>query len=152
MIRFASAVLLLLVVGLPTTNAMPARSTDAADFLDPSSSQPGRSVLPVPQMPASQPTTISYWGMNLYMSKGDRVRTGDNVSQMIDMAKDAGVQWTREEMAWDVVEPKNNKFVPVYDKHMRVAASKGLGVIGMLLTTPEWARDPTCRPPREVYW
>ena len=153
MLRLASAVLLLLVVGLPTTNTIAASLTDSTRIVGGvGSDQVGRLFSSTPHAPSSQPTTVSYWGMNLYMSKGDRVRTGDNVSQMIDMAIDAGVQWTREEMAWDVVEPRSNKFVPVYDKHMRVAASKGLGVIGMLLTTPEWARDPTCRPTREAYW
>jgi hypothetical protein len=38
---------------------------------------------------------------------------------------------------------------PIYDVSLRLSAQNGFGFIGMLLTTPQWARDPSCRPQRE---
>ncbi len=99
-----------------------------------------------------QPSAISYFGMNLYLTKVERRRAGDNLLVLADLAKQAGVSWTREELVWSLIEPNQNDLRPIYDASLRLAAQKGFGIIGMLLTTPEWARDPSCRPQRETYW
>ena len=107
--------------------------------------------LPIVSLPASdiQPTDISFWGMNLYLSKRERRSANDNLSLLADMAYTAGVRWTREELPWDLIEPSNGTFLTVYDANLRLASSKGFGIIGMLATTPAWARDSSCA---SNYW
>ncbi len=92
----------------------------------------------------SQPTNVSYWGMNLYLTKRERLATGDNLALLASSAQQAGVRWTREELPWDLIEPQNNSFRPVYDNSLKQTADQGFGIIGMLLTTPGWARDGAC--------
>jgi hypothetical protein len=99
---------------------------------------------------STQPSAITFWGMNLYVSKNER--TGDNRTLLVETAKAAGVQWTREELPWDLIEPDDDAFKTLYDQNLRLAADRGLGIVGMLLTTPPWARDTSCRPRGERYW
>jgi hypothetical protein len=108
--------------------------------------------LPLIRKAPPQPAAISFFGMNLYLTKVERRGAGDNLPLLADLAKQAGVRWTREELVWSLIEPNQNDLRPIYDSSLRLAAQKGFGIIGMLLTTPAWARDPTCRPTREAYW
>jgi hypothetical protein len=113
----------------------------------PAAGQPAeRAYLPAIFMPpaVAQPAAASYWGMNLYLSKRERRTAGDNLPALADLAYAAGVRWTREELPWDLIEPSNGSFSTVYDANLRLAAEKGFGIIGMLLTTPAWARDAAC--------
>ncbi len=95
----------------------------------------------------TQPNTISYWGMNSYFTKGDRP-SRDNVDLLANMALDAGARWTREELPWDLFEPSQDRWSGTatqrYDARLKFVADKGFGIIGMLLTTPGWARDAAC--------
>src|SRR2546423_6977059 len=52
----------------------------------------------------AQPNVISYWGMNLYLTKRERLSNNDNLSVLATSALDAGVHWTREELPWDLIE------------------------------------------------
>lgn len=98
------------------------------------------------QPPApTQPTAISYWGMNLYLTKRERRSAGDNLAELGRLARVAGVRWTREELPWDLIEPNDDDFRTIYDESLAEAATQGFGIIGMLLTTPAWARDGACR-------
>jgi hypothetical protein len=115
----------------------------------PAAGQQSRVFLPLVMGP---PSPISYWGMNLYLTKVERRSAGDNLPLLADLAAQAGVQWTREELVWSLIEPDDGAFKPIYDSSLSLADSKGFNIIGMLLTTPEWARDPACRPARESYW
>jgi hypothetical protein len=90
------------------------------------------------------PSSISYWGINLYLTKAERTSTKDNRAALAAMARSAGVQWTREELPWDLIEPNNGNFKTLYDEPLRYTAERGFGIIGMLLTTPGWARDGAC--------
>lgn len=92
----------------------------------------------------TQSNTISYWGMNLYLTKRERVNNGDNLPLLASMAKNAGVQWEREEFAWDLIEPTNNSFRTFNDASIKLAADSGLNITGVLFTTPKWARDGAC--------
>lgn len=102
------------------------------------------SYLPFVSGPPAQPSAASFWGMNLYLSKRERRSAGDNLGALADLARAAGVAWTREELPWDLIEPSDDQFSTVYDADLRLAAEKGLGIVGMLLTTPAWARDGAC--------
>jgi hypothetical protein len=92
----------------------------------------------------TQPEAISFWGMNAYLSKRERISAGDNLTELARLAREAGVAWTREELPWDLIEPNDDDFRGVYDADLRLAAEQGFGIIGMLLTTPAWARDGAC--------
>lgn len=94
--------------------------------------------------PPQQPTTIAYWGMNAYLTKRERLTTGDNLPLLTTMVREANIQWTREELPWDLIEPANGSFSTIYDESLARTAQAGIGIIGMLLTTPQWARDPAC--------
>lgn len=101
---------------------------------------------------ATQPSTVSFWGMNAYITKRERRDARDNLGVLADTARAAGVGWTREELPWDLIEPYAGKRNGVYDGSLKLTADRGFGIIGMLLTTPGWARDPSCRAPGPVYW
>ena len=47
--------------------------------------------------PQAQPGAISYWGMNVYLTKNERIVNGDNLDALAASARDAGAQWTLEE-------------------------------------------------------
>lgn len=113
--------------------------------------------LPLLRLPAPnpQPDTIAFWGMNLYLTKRERRPAQDNLPLLADLAREAGVEWSREELPWDLIEQQNDTFLTIYDEDLLLAARKGFSIIGMLLTTPAWARDPACRasfwcPPADV--
>jgi hypothetical protein len=138
--------LLLLASLLPLTAAAlggPARTAAA----------PSNAIyLPIVRGLPRQPSAISFFGMNLYLTKVERRGAGDNLPLLADLAKQAGVAWTREELVWSLIEPNQGDRRGIYDSSLLLAANKGFGIIGMLLTTPQWARDPSCRPTREAYW
>jgi hypothetical protein len=115
------------------------------------STRPFRVNLPMVASPRpnAQPSAIAPWGMNLYLTKRERISAGDNLPELSRLAREAGVQWTREELPWDLIEPNDDDFRGVYDSSLRLAAEQGFGIVGMLLTTPAWARDPACR---SDYW
>src|SRR5581483_3487717 len=92
--------------------------------------------LPLVRKAPPQPAAISFFGMNLYLTKVERRGTRDNLPMLADLAKQAGVRWTREELVWSLIEPNQNDLRPIYDSSLRLAAQKEFGIIGMLLTTP----------------
>jgi hypothetical protein len=111
--------------------------------------------LPLAFGPPPRPTPVSFWGMNAYLTKRERISARDSIPALAAAARDAGVQWTREELPWDLIEPDNGRFITVYDTPLRQTREAGFQIIGMLLTTPRWARDGACAndfwcPPADV--
>ena len=105
--------------------------------------------------PTDQPAVISFFGVNGYFSGYER--STEEVDTLLPMARDAGMVWTREEFVWDNIEPHQDSFSWDYpdDRIWRTGKREGLGIIGMLLTTPAWARKASCAgsywcPPRDV--
>ncbi|GAC1640219.1 MAG: beta-galactosidase [Herpetosiphon sp.] len=91
----------------------------------------------------------SYWGMNAYISKRERIGR-DNLGRLADIARSANVAWTREELPWALMEPRPGQhYTASFDQALSLAQSRGLQIIGMLLTTPPWARDAGCA---ATYW
>ena len=74
-----------------------------------------KTFLPLVAQPSPQPGVVSFWGMNLYLSKRERRNAGDNRAVLGQLARAAGVQWTREELPWDLIEPRDDQFSTVYD-------------------------------------
>ncbi len=92
---------------------------------------------------AAQPATISFWGMNAYLTKNERVGR-DDIALLARKARDAGVRWTREELPWAYIEDSQGRYRRDYDSRIGQVAAQGLGIVGMLLTTPTWARESSC--------
>ncbi|HEY0071720.1 MAG TPA: S-layer homology domain-containing protein [Chloroflexia bacterium] len=95
-----------------------------------------------PPVRAAAFAPVSMFGMNLYLSGLERRFT--NTNQLADLAAAGGVKMSREELSWANVEPNqkgsiNMGVVDIYDNAINQNISRGMGVIGMLLTTPKWA-------------
>ncbi|MEA2572902.1 MAG: hypothetical protein QOH93_200 [Chloroflexia bacterium] len=109
---------------------------------------PFEEVTPVPAS-KSQPSRVeatldpvSMFGMNLYLSGLERRFT--NTDQLADLAAAGGVKVSREELSWANVEPNRKGAIDtnvagIYDKAINQSVTRGMDVIGMLLTTPKWA-------------
>ncbi|GAB4111533.1 MAG: beta-galactosidase [Roseiflexaceae bacterium] len=105
-------------------------------------------VLSPQQAQAAQPTQISFFGMNTYITGLERIKIdGDEgITHLVGAGRSAGVAWAREELSWANIEPgKQDWNWPYFDKRIGQLANAGYGIIGMLLTTPEWARVPDCK-------
>ncbi|HEY0071285.1 MAG TPA: hypothetical protein VGE04_15070, partial [Chloroflexia bacterium] len=108
---------------------------------------PFEEVTPVPaaKQPPVRPAAfapVSMFGMNLYLSGLERRFT--NTNQLADLAAAGGVKVSREELSWANVEPNrkgaiDSNVVGIYDTAINQNVSRGMDVIGMLLTTPKWA-------------
>jgi hypothetical protein len=96
-----------------------------------------------------QPSQISFFGMNTYFTGLERQAIdGDTgVEHLVKAGRAAGVGWAREELSWANIEPgrKGSWNWGYFDKRIGQMAGAGYGIIGMLLTTPEWARVPDCK-------
>ncbi|MBX0327806.1 glycoside hydrolase family 5 protein [Oscillochloris sp. ZM17-4] len=99
----------------------------------------------IPSSPASgaarQPgLPPSLFGLNMYLTGRER---GDaEATALLGMATQIGARWSREEISWAAWGPsEDNRF---YDRRLGQIADAGVGIIGMLLTTPKQYRDPAC--------
>ncbi len=107
------------------------------------------SAMQVVPSPTAQPASISFFGMNTYFTGLERNRRdgAEGVAALIAEGRAIGTAWGREEMSWGNLE-RNGKgqwsWSP-FDERLRAAADAGYGIIGMLLTTPAWARVPDCQ-------
>lgn len=96
----------------------------------------------------SQPGRISFFGMNTYFTGLERnSRDGvAGVSTLITKGREVGAAWAREELSWGNLERDGRgiwRWEP-FDSRLLEAARAGYGIVGMLLTTPAWARVPDC--------
>jgi hypothetical protein len=102
---------------------------------------------------AQQPAPIGFFGMNTYITGLERQETDydEGVATLVEMGRAAGVTWAREELSWANLEPaiKGTWNWQPYDTRIIQLAEAGYGIIGMLLTTPGWARKAECK---DSYW
>lgn len=109
---------------------------------------------PAPAAPVAQPSLPpGLFGLNMYIT--GRERTDAEAEQLIELAQQAGVRWTREEISWASWGEK--QLDPFYDRRIKMIADAGIGIIGMLLTTHNDYRDPACEQQAEAsghpeYW
>ncbi len=111
-------------------------------------------VLTTPAATRLQPTatpqaeTLSFFGMNTYFTGLERInRDGDSgVATLMSRGREAGVAWAREELSWGNLErsAKGRWDWSYFDRRLLQAAEAGYGIVGMLLTTPAWARVGDC--------
>ncbi len=102
---------------------------------------------PTPARPKGPPhaphfVPPSMFGMNLYLTGFERSDAQANA--LAGLAVRAGVRWSREELSWANIEDRgkgqyNNTNIALYDRRIALNTDNGIQVIGMLLTTPQWA-------------
>lgn len=104
-------------------------------------------LLPVPLLPGGRPAQAAQpplppdlFGLNMYIT--GRERSEDEARELVRLARQIGVGWTREEISWAAWgNGRRNDF---YDRRLGMIADADISIIGMLLTTPERYRDPGC--------
>lgn len=101
------------------------------------SDQPGERLSRQIPQPVGPP---SLFGLNMYIT--GRERSDAEAAALVGLATRIGARWSREEICWACWgrEPVNL----FYDRRIGMLAEAGIGIIGMLLTTPEAYRDPGC--------
>ncbi len=133
--------LVLLLCLLPLSSRPPARAATPQQFVNPN----------------PQPPTVGYTGMNTYFTGlerlwNDTIRdsqgtiTADGTATLIALGRQAAIPWAREELSWANIEGLGRKKREwgVYDDRLRQIAAAGYGIIGMVSTTPQWARPADC--------
>ncbi len=102
-------------------------------------------LLPPAALPAraatrQPPVPPTLFGLNMYVT--GRERSDAEAAALVSLAGPIGARWTREEICWACWgREEENRF---YDRRLGMLADAGIGVIGMLLTTPKEYRDPGC--------
>lgn len=93
--------------------------------------------------PAVQPQSLSFFGVNGYFTGYER--PWSEVLALLPKGLSVGMRWTREEFSWANIEYQAGNFdFHVFDPRLQAMAEAGYSVVGMLLTTPPWARKPSC--------
>jgi len=104
---------------------------------------------------SSQPDRLSFFGLNTYFTGLERnSRDGEaGVATLIARGRQIGAAWAREELSWGNLERagKGRWEWELFDRRLLAAAESGYGIIGMLLTTPAWARVADCPARLERY-
>ncbi|RRR66234.1 MAG: hypothetical protein EI684_21085 [Candidatus Viridilinea halotolerans] len=94
------------------------------------------------------PAQIGPFGMNTYFTGLERIRNdGDEgAATLIAHGRNIGVAWAREELSWGNIERsgKGRWDWNPFDTRLREAHAAGYQIVGMLLTTPAWARVADC--------
>ncbi|OAN47305.1 hypothetical protein A6A03_00750 [Chloroflexus islandicus] len=94
-----------------------------------------------------QPPRLTTFGMNTYFSGLERLpqNRNDDLAALINATRELGAEWVREEISWANLEPRKGTFTwGLMDAALAQAANGGFGIVGMLLTTPGWARVADC--------
>jgi hypothetical protein len=99
----------------------------------------------------TQPDAISFFGMNTYFTGLERIpptsNDGENgIATLIALGREAGIPWAREEISWANLEPgyQGGRNWYLFDDRLKQIADAGYGIIGMISTTPKWARVANC--------
>jgi hypothetical protein len=118
--------------------------------------------VPLPPVVAqTQSPPFTGFGMNTYLTGLERIANDgeEGIGRLAAAGREAGVTWAREELSWANLEPgwKGDWNFGYMDRRIGQLHRAGYGIVGMLLTTPEWARVKDCagraRQARtETYW
>ncbi len=82
--------------------------------------------------------------------------TGERMEQSASLCALAGVNWVRDRLRWDEMEPEKGRFAPAnkYDDTARIQSNAGLRVLQVHHGSPTWAtKTPQHQPPdlRDAY-
>lgn len=101
------------------------------------------------QSPApAQTSAVSFFGLNTYFTGLERnSRDGEaGVTTLAARGRQIGAAWAREELSWANMERdgKGRWQWSLFDRRLLAARGAGYEIVGMLLTTPRWARVGDC--------
>lgn len=139
---------------------VPVRMPHAAAAEPAPTPSPTFALPPIEGAQATQPAGLGFFGMNTYFTGQERIWNDvdevndiDGVQQLVQQGRLAGVDWAREELSWGVLERhrKGGREWYQFDERIQQAGEAGYGIIGMLLTTPDWARVSDCESRIERY-
>jgi hypothetical protein len=83
----------------------------------------------------------SPFGMGIYF--GNRY-SPDEMHRAAELAMDAGMNWSREELSWSRIEPTKGSFSwDVYDRAVSVATAHGISLFGLLDYWAPWTKPYT---------
>ncbi len=107
--------------------------------------------------PALNPSSAVGAGLYLYRWNG-HPQAAENMRRVADLARRAGVKWSREEFGWASIEPREGEFNwAFYDQMVDIAREHGISVYGLLAYWSGWAKTYTdegveqyCRWAREM--
>lgn len=89
----------------------------------------------VPSDPGSaEPEAASPMGMGLYLNRwhADH-RAPEMLERIADLARRAGVRWSREEFGWSIIEPRQGEFNwEFYDRLVDVTERNGISICALL--------------------
>jgi hypothetical protein len=140
-IGFCCVVIVLLALLTPARS--PAAAESSALSPQPSALSPQKALSP---QPSALP--MSPFGMNTYFTGLERInRDGDSgAAMLVAQGRALGATWAREELSWGNIErsAKGRWDWNPFDRRLAEASAAGYQIIGMLLTTPAWARVADC--------
>ncbi|EKD76137.1 MAG: hypothetical protein ACD_43C00214G0001 [uncultured bacterium] len=92
----------------------------------------------LPDVVTAKSNTISdAFGVNMHLRQ--RI-TDSDWSTALDLANEAGVDWSREEFSWDVIESTNDQFnFASYDSVIEAYNTHDINVLGLLTYSSSWA-------------
>ncbi len=77
------------------------------------------------------------WGVNMHLR--ERV-TESEWDEVLDMAEAGGVEWSREQFNWDVIEPTDDDYNwDQYDSVIEKYQENNINVLGLLTYSSSWA-------------
>jgi hypothetical protein len=112
-----------------------------------------------PPPPSTQSGEMTLFGMNTYITGQERIKQdgADGTAELTRLGREAGGEWAREELSWANIETtkKGEYHWKHYDTHIKMLADAGYNIMGIVLTTPGWARVGDCKSREgvtEEYW
>jgi len=85
-------------------------------------------------------------------------RQPEDIARVLDWVEDSGFRWVRQRFAWSTIERERGRLDwSQADAVLAEASKRGLGVIAVLVGTPEWARPRAQErqewtPPEDYRW
>lgn len=92
-----------------------------------------------PQRPHDDPALRpdSSFGMGIYLNRFD----GEDRERVAQMARDAGVKWSREDFGWGEIEPQRGQFRwEFHDRLLDCARRNGITVYAIVAYWPSWTK------------
>lgn len=102
-------------------------------------------VAPIEPRGSVEPKPSSPFGMGLYLYRYSKHPAGlREMDRAAQMARDAGVKWSREEFGWARIQPRKGEFDwSFYDAMVATARRHGISIYGLLSYWSGWTKPYT---------
>lgn len=101
--------------------------------------QPSPDPTPVPRVRTIPDTDVNPYGANFFLER--EVETW-KIEKTLEMARDAGIVWVKQQFPWSEIEPKKGQFDwTKYDRIVEYCEKYGLRIIARLDRPPDWSRQ-----------